>query len=111
MWRTWAAWVGSIGTTDGNATGPDNLLVDADGGVWFTTDGNYGVNGHSDALYYLDLDPDHKTTDVPTFGWAFRVAAMPSDAEATGPSFTSDMTTLFISAQHPGQFEVGTWPW
>ncbi|MCA9657173.1 MAG: DUF839 domain-containing protein, partial [Myxococcales bacterium] len=36
---------------------PDNLLIDRDGGVWFGTDGNFGVNGHADALYYLDLDP------------------------------------------------------
>ncbi|MEM8885550.1 MAG: alkaline phosphatase PhoX, partial [Planctomycetota bacterium] len=81
----------------------DNLAIDADGGIWFGTDGNFGTNGTADALYYLDLDPAHAHTRSPTFGQAFRVAACPSNAEATGPAFNADASTLFFAVQHPGE--------
>ncbi|RME32952.1 MAG: DUF839 domain-containing protein, partial [Deltaproteobacteria bacterium] len=55
-----AIWRGSEGTTPFAATNPDNLMVDAEGGLWFTTDGNRRVNGTDDGLYYLDLNPAHK---------------------------------------------------
>ncbi|OJT23557.1 hypothetical protein BO221_16260 [Archangium sp. Cb G35] len=98
------------------AANPDNLAIDREGGVWFGTDGNYGSSGNSsaDALYYLDLDPAHKAgvdgVVAPTFGKAFRVVATPSDAEATGPAFSSDMKTLFFSVQHPGEDTFSSWP-
>ncbi|MCA9700095.1 MAG: DUF839 domain-containing protein, partial [Myxococcales bacterium] len=104
----WSAWAGTEGADLYDAANPDNLLIDAMGGVWFGTDGNYGTNGHADGLYYLDLDPNHSNT----FGKAFRVVAGPSDSEATGPAMSSDSTTLFYSVQHPGEGEgeVSTWP-
>ena len=72
------------------------------------------MTGKSDAVYYLDLDPAHKAGQPgivnATFGKAFRVAAMPSDAEATGPALSSDMRTLFVSVQHPGEGVYSTWP-
>jgi secreted PhoX family phosphatase len=107
-------WHGSEGDGDFDAANPDNLLIDRDGGVWFGTDGNFGVNGHADSLYYLDLDPAHQDGQAgiltPTFGMAFRVVATPSDAEATGPALASDMGTLFVSVQHPGEDVYSTWP-
>jgi secreted PhoX family phosphatase len=110
----WMVWGGSSGVGEYDASCPDNIAIDAAGGVWFGTDGNFGVNdGRADALYYLDLDPAHATTPVVTYGLAFRVAASPSDSEATGPAFSPDMRTLFFNVQHPGE-AVGTfssWPW
>ncbi|MFV8753867.1 PhoX family protein [Nannocystaceae bacterium ST9] len=102
----WAAWAGSEGEGIYDAANPDNLVIDAEGGLWFGTDGNYGTNGHADAIYYLDLDPSH----VETFGKAFRIVAGPSDSEATGPALTSDSRTLLFSVQHPGESEASTWP-
>ncbi len=97
-----------------DAADPDNLLVDREGGLWFGTDGNFGVNGHADALYYLDLDPAHKAGQpgvvAPTWGLPFRVVAGPSDSEATGPAFSSDLRTLFFSVQHPGEDQYSQWP-
>ncbi len=87
------------------AANPDNLMLDRMGGVWFATDGNPGVNGSGDALYYLDLEPGSATE-----GEAFRVAVVPVDAEATGPAFTPDERTLFLSVQHPGESMPSTWP-
>lgn len=110
----WIAWAGTGGATLHDAANPDNIVVDGHGGVWFGTDGNWGTNGHADAVYYLDLDPAHRAgqagVTVPTYGLPFRVAAMPSDAEATGPAFTSDMRTLFVNVQHPGEEAFSAWP-
>ena len=82
--------------------------------MWFGTDGNFGVAAHADAFYYLDLDLTHREGQPgvaqPSFGKAFRVVAMPSDAEATGPSFTPDMGSIFMSVQHPGENAYSTWP-
>ncbi len=103
-------WAGTKAAGVYDAANPDNLVIDRQGGVWFGTDGNFGTNGHSDAVYYLDLDPAHRTTLVPTYGKAFRVAGVPSDAEATGPAFSADMRTLFLSVQHPGEDRDSVWP-
>lgn len=105
-------WAGNAAGGTFDAGSPDNLAIDADGGVWFGTDGYFGSSSRrsADALYYLDLDPAHRTTSVPTYGLAFRVVAAPSDAEATGPAFTPDMRTLFFNVQHPGEDRLSNWP-
>lgn len=110
-------WAGTGGTDVYDAANPDNLMIDGYGGVWFGTDGNFGRNGTADAVYYLDLNPAHRPGSRgivdPTYGRAFRIAAVPSDAEATGPAFSSDMSALFISVQHPGEnfsSNPSTWP-
>lgn len=96
------------------AANPDNMMIDDQGGVWFGTDGNVGTNGRDDAVYYLDLDPAHQAGAAgvvsPTYGLAFRVAAAASDAEATGPCFTSDLKSLFFNIQHPGEGVPSRWP-
>lgn len=111
------AWSGVLGSGTFDAVAPDNLAIDSNGGVWFGTDGNFGRNGTSDGVYYLDMDPAHKAgvsgVVNPTFGLAFRVAAVPSDAEATGPAFSADEKSLFIAVQHPGENFVSnpsSWP-
>lgn len=104
------AWTGRSGSGVFDASDPDNIMIDADGGVWFGTDGNFSRNGHADGLYYLDLDDAHRTTPTPTYGLAFRVVAAPSDAEATGPALSAGMGTLFFSAQHPGESRPSAWP-
>ena len=54
----WAAWQGQRGNGEFDAENPDNIMIDAEGGVWFGTDGNYSSSrGTVDSLYYLDLDP------------------------------------------------------
>ncbi len=93
-----------------DAANPDNILIDDDGGVWFGTDGNFSTNKTADAFYYLDLDPAHQAGDNATFGKAFRVIAAPSDAEVTGPAFSSEMGSLFVSIQHPGERFYSTFP-
>jgi hypothetical protein len=108
--RFHAVWKGSPGRDVFAAANPDNLLIDALGGVWFGTDGNFGTSGHADAIYYLDLDPAHRHGQDPTYGRAFRVVAAASDAEATGPALSAGMGTLFFNVQHPGEGTYSTWP-
>jgi secreted PhoX family phosphatase len=107
-------WQGTKGTGIFDAADPDNILIDSKGGVWFGTDGNFGTNGTADAFYYLDLDPRHRAgvagVTNPSFGKAFRVAAVPSDAETTGPAFSADEATIFLSVQHPGEERQSSWP-
>ena len=112
-----SVWRGSVDPADPSAAAnPDNLMIDREGGVWFGTDGNFlrTKGSAADALYYLDLDPSHQAgkpgITAPSFGKAFRIATVPSDAEATGPAFNSDMTTIFLSVQHPGERFPSTWP-
>ena len=39
----------------------------------------------------------------PQAGEVIQVASAPNDAEFTGPSFSPDGKTLFLSVQHPGE--------
>ncbi|UQA63899.1 DUF839 domain-containing protein [Polyangium aurulentum] len=109
------AWKGNKGASIWDASAPDNVLIDKSGGVWFGTDGNLSINKGADAIYYLDLDPAHKAgqpgVQTATYGKAFRVLTVPSDAEATGPNMSADMRTIFVSVQHPGENNYSRWPW
>jgi secreted PhoX family phosphatase len=112
--KYFAAWLGTSGKGPFDAANPDNIMIDSAGGVWFGTDGNFGRNGTADAVYYLDLDPAHREgvagVRQATYGKAFRVVAVPSDAEATGPAFSSNEGTIFVSVQHPGEERASSWP-
>lgn len=82
---------------------PDNLVFDLTGNLWFTTDmadkeigkGAYEGFGNN-ALFVFIRSGDHA-------GKVIRVASAPVDAEFTGPCFSPDFKTLFLSVQHPGE--------
>lgn len=82
---------------------PDNLAFDQKGNLWMTTDISgsamnkapytlFGNNG----LFFIPLKGEFA-------GRAFQVASAPTGAELTGPCFSSDGRTLFLSVQHPGE--------
>jgi secreted PhoX family phosphatase len=75
---------------------PDNGAFDNKGRLWVTTDGAAEAAGFADALYAC-------ITDGPWRGYSRQFCRMPVGAEATGPCFTPDDRTLFLSVQHPGQ--------
>jgi secreted PhoX family phosphatase len=79
-------------TEDGWFSCPDNLAFDAGGRLWIATDGNEAANGLPDGLWMLDPARD---------GAPVHFFAVPIGAECTGPCFTPDGTTLFVSVQHP----------
>jgi len=108
--------------TGGKETGfssPDNLLFDRAGNLLFTTDvakdklhkGPYSGLGNN-GLFVVPV----KGHDA---GKVLRIASAPVEAEFTGPCFSPDEKTLFLSVQHPGEatpFENGapryssSWP-
>lgn len=81
---------------------PDNMCFDRKGNLWMTTDvADYDLNKDeykpfgNNSLFYIPLSG-------PEAGKAFRFAIAPQEAEFTGPCFSADGKTLFLSVQHPG---------
>jgi secreted PhoX family phosphatase len=91
------------GGKDSGFACPDNMVFDQTGNLWFTTDmsgdsigkGPYEGFGNN-ALYVFLRSGNYK-------GKIMRVAIAPNDAEFTGPCFSPDYKTLFLSVQHPGE--------
>ncbi len=95
---------------------PDNMVFDPKGNLWFTTDmsgneigkGAYEGFGNNSLFVFLRSGPHQ--------GQVIRVANAPMDAEFTGPCFSPDYKTLFLSVQHPGEVAndrknlTSTWP-
>lgn len=81
---------------------PDNLAFDKAGNLWFTSDmsesvmhkGHYASFGNN-SLFYVPMTGAEAGTPR-------KMASAPIDAELTGPSFSPDGRTLFLSVQHPG---------
>lgn len=82
---------------------PDNMAFDTKGNLWFTSD----ISGSSigkkpytsfknNGLFYVPMEGGEA-------GKVFQVASAPVDAELTGPFFSPDGSTLFLSVQHPGE--------
>ena len=84
---------------------PDNLAFDLSGNLWMTTDmsgskmnkitGAYSTFKNN-SLYVIPRKGEQA-------GEVIRVATAPRDAELTGPWFSPDGKTLFLSVQHPGE--------
>lgn len=82
---------------------PDNLAFDKKGNLWVTTDmsgsemnqGKYS-EFKNNGLFFVPLSG-------PNAGKPLQVASAPIDAELTGPSFSPDGKTMFLSVQHPGE--------
>ena len=86
-------------------TCPDNLAFDLAGNLWITSDisgssmnkiDNQYTSFKNNALYVI---PRHGQNA----GNVIRVASAPKEAELTGPWFSPDGKTLFLSVQHPGE--------
>ncbi len=76
---------------------PDNLAFHPSGSLWIATDGMPKTYSVADGLY---------ATDSNTAPKCFLRA--PKGAEVTGPCFTPDGETLFLSIQHPGEDKGST---
>jgi len=98
---------------DGRLSCPDNCAFDAEGRLWVTTDGNPGSRRkmgkppQADGLYVVQ-------TEGPQRGHSRLFFRACVGAELTGPCFTPDNSTLFLSVQHPGRVRDGepgtSWP-
>jgi len=90
-------------SANGWLANPDNFAFDNDGRMWITTDGQGDSIGYNDGIYAVECVGNTRGRPRLFFN-------APAGAEATGPYFTPDGTTLFVSIQHPGIEPVNGWP-
>ncbi len=87
---------------------PDNLAFDLSGNLWITSDMSGSSMNKEDGPYMPFKN--NSLFVVPRYGKdegkVIRVASAPRDAELTGPWFSPDGKTLFLSVQHPGEQTV-----
>ena len=94
------------GGEENNFACPDNMAFDPKGNLWFTSD----ISGSAmnkpekpymafknNSLFVVPNSGEHA-------GKPIRVANAPTHAEFTGPFFSPDGSTLFLSVQHPGEY-------
>ncbi|WP_434683887.1 PhoX family protein [Pseudanabaena minima] len=98
---------------------PDNLAIDRSGHLWMVTDigtdkYNLAIPSRKDkfgkSVSQSDLRGLYGNSSIwflPTsgadIGKAFLFGFGPMECETTGPFFSSDQQTLFLSVQHPGE--------
>lgn len=84
---------------------PDNLAFDLAGNLWMTSDMSGSSMNREDKPYMPFKN--NSLFVIPRYGAdagkVIRVASAPRDAELTGPWFSPDGKTLFLSVQHPGE--------
>lgn len=84
---------------------PDNLAFDMAGNLWMTSDMS-GSKMNNESGPYMPFK-NNSLFVIPRHGKdagkVIRVASAPKDAELTGPWFSPDGKTLFLSVQHPGE--------
>lgn len=95
---------------------PDNMVFDKNGNLWLTSDisgGSIGKGAYAgfgnNALFLIPRRGKQA-------GEVIKIASAPNDAEFTGPCFSADEKTLFLSVQHPGEktknipYYTSNWP-
>ena len=89
---------------------PDNLAFDQAGNLWITTDISGRSMNKADKQYMPFKN--NSLFVIPRYGRdagkIVRVISAPRDAELTGPWFSPDGKTLFLSVQHPGEQTIDT---
>jgi uncharacterized protein len=88
-------------SANGWIAAPDNLAFDPNGRIWIATDGQEDWAGFADSLYAAQ-------TSGPQRGVTRCFFSTPRGSECTGPAFTPDGKTLFVSVQHPGDEKGST---
>ena len=91
------------GGTEAGFSCPDNMAFDQNGNFWMTSDISGGKIGKAP----YESFGNNGLFVIPRFGsqagQILKVASAPIDAEFTGPFFSTDQKTLFLSVQHPGE--------
>ncbi|MDP9138170.1 MAG: PhoX family phosphatase, partial [Pseudomonadota bacterium] len=82
-------------SADGWFVTPDNIAFDPKGRMWVATDGQNDF-ALADGIFGID-------TEGPGRGLPKALFCAPTGAEVTGPAFTPDGRTMFVSVQHPAE--------
>lgn len=94
-----------VGGEENGFSCPDNLAFDLAGNLWITSDMSGSSMNREDKPYMAFKN--NSLFVIPRYGKdsgkVIRVASAPKDAELTGPWFSPDGKTLFLSVQHPGE--------
>ncbi len=83
---------------------PDNMAFDPKGNLWFTSDMSGSVMGEEPYTRFKNNGLFFVPRSGPKAGEVLQVASAPTHAEFTGPCFSPDGLTLFLSVQHPGEY-------
>ncbi len=86
---------------------PDNLAFDKAGNLWVVCDISSAKLGRGAYKPFANNGLFVVPTAGESAGDAYQFASGPVESELTGPCFTPDASTLFLSVQHPGE-ESGT---
>ncbi|WP_188891997.1 PhoX family protein [Paenibacillus radicis (ex Gao et al. 2016)] len=95
---------------------PDNLAFDSNGHLWVVTDISSSSQNKGIHKSFMNNGLFVIPTSGPDKGKALQFASGPVECELTGPFFTPDEQTLFLSVQHPGENTkdlsnpTSTWP-
>ncbi len=85
---------------------PDNLAFDSNGSLWVVTDISSSSQNKGVHKSFMNNGLFVIPTVGPAKGEAMQFASGPVESELTGPFFTPDEKTLFLSIQHPGEETV-----
>lgn len=95
---------------------PDNLAFDSNGDLWVVTDISSSSQNKGVHKSFMNNGMFVIPTSGPEKGVALQFASGPVESELTGPFFSPDEQTLFLSVQHPGENTedlsrpTSTWP-
>jgi secreted PhoX family phosphatase len=92
--------------TGGESTGfacPDNLIFDRMGNLWFTSDISHSKLNKTPYTKFKNNGLFFIAAKGAEAGKVIQLASAPINAELTGPCFSEDGETLFLSVQHPGE--------
>lgn len=100
---TFKSEVYKAGGKDSGFSCPDNMAFDQNGNLWLTCDISGSAIGKSPYQSFGNNGLYVIPRRGPQAGEVLQVASAPNDAEFTGPCFSPDYKTLFLSVQHPGE--------
>lgn len=85
---------------------PDNLAFDKKGNLWFTSDYSHIKDSPNPYKKFKNNGLFIVPASGSDIGKAIQIASAPKDAEFTGPCFSPDGKSLFLSVQHPGEKSI-----
>ena len=93
----------AVGGPQSGFSSPDNMVFDGDGNLWVVTDVSSSRLNKGIYKFMANNSMFMFHTEGEDAGVAYLFAHGPVECEMTGPCWTPDGSTLFLSVQHPGE--------